>query len=218
MSIQHTFQTFLDLLQFDPMCTTENPIENNNRPFPSTQEQPTEINMILDQQETENTQSLLSTQTNQQYSDTNTNRQNQDTNTFNVDTRTINTVNSPTPQQEVDTDTEEQTDQQLQTDNIQPLSTHISSTRSNIIHPPQNQNFDADITRSHPSTSLYPTIPRPETSINPYTNPQRSHILTNPYNKINSRNNIHKCKYSTKIIPKNKSYIISITSIVKHIC
>ena len=75
------------------MCTTENPIENDNRPFQYTRT-PTEINMILDQQETENTQSLLSTQTNQQYSDTNTNRQTQDTNTFNVDTRTINTINS----------------------------------------------------------------------------------------------------------------------------
>ena len=139
--------------------------------------------MILDQQEPENTQSLLSTQTNQQYSDTNTNRQTQDTNTFNVDTRTINTINSPPPQQEVNTDIEEQTDQQLQTDNVQPLSTQTSSTRSNIIHQPQNQNFDADITRSQPSTSLYPPIPRPEININPYTNSQRSHILTNPYNK-----------------------------------
>ena len=148
------------------MCTTENPIENDNRPFQYTRTT-TEINMILDQQETENTQSLLSTQTNQQHSDTNTNRQTQDTKTFNVDTRTINTVNSPTPQQEVDTDTEEQTSQQLQSDNVQPLSTHISSSRSNIIPPQQNQNFDADITRPQPSTSLYPTIPRPETTINP---------------------------------------------------
>ena len=126
---------FLDLLQFDPMCTTENPIENDNRPFRYTRT-PTEINMILDQQEPENTQSILSTQTSQQYSDTNTKRQNQDTNTFNVDTRTINTKNSPPPQQEVNTDTEEQTDQQLQTDNVQTLSTQTSSTRSNITHPP----------------------------------------------------------------------------------
>ena len=66
------------------MCTNENPTENDNRPFQYTRTT-TDINMVLDQPETENTHSQISTQTNQQTSDTSTNRQNQDTNTFNVD-------------------------------------------------------------------------------------------------------------------------------------
>ena len=82
------------------MCTTENPIENDNRPFQYTRT-PTEINMILDQQGNRKNTIIIIIDTNKSTnSDTNTNRQNQDTNTFNVDTRTIITVNSPTPQQE----------------------------------------------------------------------------------------------------------------------
>ena len=169
MLIQYIFQiSFLNLLQFDPLCITEDPTENDNRPFQSTRT-PTEINMILDQQEPENTQLLLSTQTNQQFSDTNTKRQTQNTNTFNVDTRTINTINSPPPQQEINTDIEDQINQQLQTDNVQRFSTQTSSARSNITLQPQNQSFDADITIPQPSTSLYPPIPRPEKNTNPYT-------------------------------------------------
>ena len=79
------------------------------------------------------------------------------TNTLNDDTRTINTINSPPPQQEITTDVDEQTDQHLQTDNVQPLSTQTSSARSNKILQTQNQNFDTDITIYQPSTSLYPT-------------------------------------------------------------
>ena len=170
--------------------------------------------MILDQQEPENTQSVLSTQTNQQFSDTKTNRQTQNTNTFNVDTRSINTINSPPPQQEINTDTEDQINQQLQTDNVQPFSTQTSSARSNITLHPQNQRFYADITISQPSKSLYPPILRPEVN----TISQRSNILTNTYNKsIQETININ-TNSQQKNIPKNKSYIISTTSIVKHIC
>ena len=96
----HIPNLFFDLLHFDSLCIIEDPTENDNRPFQSTRT-PTEINMSLDQQEPENTQSILSTQTNQQFSDTNTNRQTQNANTFNVDARTVDTINSPPPQQEI---------------------------------------------------------------------------------------------------------------------
>ena len=93
-----------------------------------------------------------------------------------------------------------------------------SSTRSNIIHPQQNQNFDADITRPHPITSLYPTIPRPEPIINPYSNSQRSHILTNPYNRSIQETTYTNANIQQKSFPRTNPYIISITSIIKHIC
>ena len=139
--------------------------------------------MVLDQQEAENTNSIISTQTNQQTSDTSTNRQNPDTNTFNVDTRTINTINSPTPQQEIDTDTEEQPNQQLESDYLRPSTSYTPSSRSQIIPPQQEQNLTTAVTRPQPSTSLYPTISRPQIITNPHTNSQRSQILTNPYNR-----------------------------------
>ena len=145
---------FLELLQFDPLCITEDLTENDNRPFQSIRT-PTEINMILDQQEPENTQSILSTQTNQQFSDTNTNRQIQTTNTFNVDARTINTINSPPPQQELNINIEDQINQQLQIDNVQPLPTQISSTRSNITLQPQNQNLFSTINRTRFCLSIH---------------------------------------------------------------
>ena len=70
------------------MCINENPNENDNRPFQNTRTT-TDINIVLDQQEAENTSSLMSTQTTQQTLSTNTNRQTQDSITFNADTRTI---------------------------------------------------------------------------------------------------------------------------------
>ena len=55
--IQHTVSNpnLIDLVQFDPLCITENPTENDNRPFQYTRTQ-REINMLLDQQQAENTQ------------------------------------------------------------------------------------------------------------------------------------------------------------------
>ena len=123
-------------VQFDPMYITETPIEDDNRRFQYTRTS-NEINMVLDQQEVENSNSVISTQTNQQTSDTSTNRQNPDTNTFIVDTRTINTINSPTLQQEIDTDAEEQQNWQLKSDYLQLLSSYIPSSRPQIIPPQQ---------------------------------------------------------------------------------
>ena len=55
------------------------------------------------------------------------------------------------------------------------------STRSNIIPSQQNQNFDADITRSHPSTNLISKsiLKISEPITNPCTSTQRSQISTN---------------------------------------
>ena len=55
-------------LQFDPMCIVENPSEDDKRPFQYTRTT-NEINMVLDQQEEENSNSVKSTQTNHQTSD-----------------------------------------------------------------------------------------------------------------------------------------------------
>ena len=43
-------------VQFDPMCIIENPTEDDNRPFQYTRTS-NEINMVLDQQEVENSNS-----------------------------------------------------------------------------------------------------------------------------------------------------------------
>ena len=115
----HVANIVIQSIKFDSMSTIENPTEDVNRPFQYTRTT-TDSKMVLIQQGMENPNSIIPTQTNQQTSDIITNRQNPNTNTFIATTRTLNTFNSPTPQQEVDTDTEEQPNGHLESEYLQP--------------------------------------------------------------------------------------------------